>query len=49
MRTIVETSDLHANGRFTRSCLPPTNQLNLHVDASEFLEIAREYHQSVSA
>ncbi|WP_405758922.1 hypothetical protein [Streptomyces sp. NBC_00073] len=41
MEAIVDTSTLHKGGRFGRSSLPPQTQLDLHVDAAEFLRIAR--------
>jgi hypothetical protein len=41
MEAIVDTSSLHKGGRFGRSSLPPQTQLDLHVDAAEFLRIAR--------
>ncbi|MFC5640158.1 hypothetical protein [Kitasatospora cinereorecta] len=44
MRAIIEMSRLHRGGRFSRSALPPPTQLNLHVDAEEFLRLARHEH-----
>ncbi|WP_224733634.1 hypothetical protein [Streptomyces sp. PSKA30] len=41
MEAIVDMSRLHKGGRFGNSSLPPETQLQLHVDASEFLRIAR--------
>ncbi|WP_406273118.1 ATP-binding protein [Streptomyces sp. NBC_00191] len=41
MEAIVDTSSLYKGGRFGRSSLPPQTQLDLYVDAAEFLRIAR--------
>ncbi|MFH9006591.1 hypothetical protein ACH4E5_25575 [Streptomyces afghaniensis] len=41
MEAIVDMSTLHQGGRFGRSSLPPETQLNLHVNAKEFMHIAR--------
>ncbi|GIH11468.1 hypothetical protein Rhe02_95350 [Rhizocola hellebori] len=41
LRAIVEMSDVHKQGTFGVSSLPPDTQLDLHVNAAEFLRIAR--------
>ncbi|MEV5478562.1 hypothetical protein AB0L66_40530 [Streptomyces sp. NPDC052207] len=42
MEAIVDMSRLHKGGRFSRSSLPPSTQLELHVDPSEFLHFSSE-------
>jgi hypothetical protein len=39
MESIVSMSRLHGRNRFERSALPPEAQLDLHVDATEFLAL----------
>jgi hypothetical protein len=41
MEAIVEMSALSGRARFTRSALPAAHQLNLHVDSTEFLALAK--------
>jgi hypothetical protein len=39
MEALIATSLLHNKSRFERSSLPPEEQLNLHVDGREFLDL----------
>jgi hypothetical protein len=41
LRAIVDMSSVHKRGTFGVSCLPPATQLDLHVNAADFLRIAR--------
>ncbi len=44
MASIIAMSTLNGKLKFERSCLPSAAQLNLHVDASEFLAIINGIH-----
>ena len=43
LETIVATSTLHGRSRYERSALPAADQLDAHVDATEFLSIVERY------
>jgi hypothetical protein len=42
METIIMTSLLQGQSHYERSCLPPEEQLDLHINASEFLDLVHE-------
>jgi hypothetical protein len=50
LRAIVDMSSVHKRGRFGVSSLPPDTQMDLHVNATEFLRIARgpNHHEMLS-
>lgn len=41
MESIIDMSALSGRGRFERAALPPRSQLDLHVDADQFLDLVR--------
>lgn len=43
LETIVAMSTLHGQSRYERSALPAADQLDAHVDASEFLSVVERY------
>ena len=43
METIVATSTLHGASRYERSALPAADQLDAHVDATEFMSVVERY------
>lgn len=42
MESILATSGLSGNKTFERSSLPPSSQLNIHVDGTEFLSLVQQ-------
>jgi hypothetical protein len=43
LEALIATSQLSGESCFERSCLPPESQLDLHVDATEFLAHVHQY------